>query len=66
MVTAAEAIKSNDYKEVKRARASISTQLSCELGLLINELSKEKDGDYDHSQISPQLIKSQRKKLETL
>ena len=64
MVRAEEAINSDDPKTVKRARRSINTQISCELGLLVKELAKETDGDYNYDQISPELIKSQRKKLE--
>ena len=42
MVTVDEALKSDDPKDVKRARAAISTQISCDVGLLKRELGKVK------------------------
>ena len=63
MVTAKEAIKSNDPKEVKRCRSSINTQITCDLILLKKELSKEKNGGFDFEDISQQMITMQKKKL---
>ena len=63
MVTADEAIKSGQPKDVKRARASISAQITCDINLLKRELAKELNGDFDYEKISPQLIKIQKKKL---
>ena len=63
MVTADEALKSDDPKEVKRLRGSISTQISCDINLLQKELSKKVEKGFDYGRISPQLIKTQKKKL---
>ena len=63
MVTAEEALKSADPKEVKRLRGSISAQISCDVNLLQKELSKKLENDFDYGKISPQLIKTQKKKL---
>ena len=63
MVTADEAMKSDDPKIVKRLRGSINSQLSCDVHLLEKELDKKTDGKFDLGRISHQLIKVQRKKL---
>ena len=63
MVTAEDALKSEDPKEVKRLRGSISTQISCDINLLQKELSKKLENGFDYEKISPQLIKTQKKKL---
>jgi len=47
MVTAEEAIKSDDSKVVKRARRSISTQITCDVGLLNRELEKQINGGFE-------------------
>ena len=63
MVTAEEALKSSDPKEVKRLRGSLSTQISCDTQILQKELSKKVGEQYDYLKISPQLIKIHKKKL---
>ena len=63
MVTAEDALKSEDPKEVKRLRGSISAQISCDINHLQKELSKELENEFDYERISPQLIKTQKKKL---
>ena len=63
MVTAEEALKSTDPQEVKRLRSSISGQITCDINILQRELSKKKGDCFDFDKISPQLIKTQKKKL---
>ena len=63
MVTAEEALQSQDPKTVKRLRGSINTQIQCDVNLLEKELQKKQNGNFDLSKISPQLIKIQKKKL---
>ena len=53
MVTAEEAIKSDDPKVVKRARGSISTQITCDVGLLTRELEKQINGGFDIQKLAP-------------
>ena len=65
MVTAEEALRSDDPNEVKRLRGSISTQIACDIKLLQKELAKKTGNSYDFEKISPQLIKTQRKKLQS-
>ena len=63
MVTAEEALSSNDPQVVKRLRGSLSTQVTCDINLLSKELGKQQEGKFDLQKISHQLIKIQRKKL---
>ena len=63
MVTAEEALKSDDPKIVKRLRGSIGAQISCDIDLLDKELSKKSNQSFEVERISHQLIKVQRKKL---
>ena len=63
MVTAEEALKSCDPKEVKRLRSSISAQVTCDINILQKELNKKQEDKYEYDKISPHLIKTQKKKL---
>ena len=56
---------SKDPKEVKRARGSISTQITCSVNLLNRELSKKIHDGFDSEKISAQLVKTQKKRLST-
>ena len=47
MVTALEALKSSDPKEIKRLRGSISTQITIDINLLTKELAKKTGGSFD-------------------
>ena len=64
MVTATEALLSSDPKIVKRLRGSISTQLSCDKNILEKALSQKINGNFDFEKISPQLVKTQKGKLQ--
>ena len=63
MVTAEEALKSDDPIVVKRLRSSISAQITCDLNILEKELSKKRGEAFNFEKISPQLVKTQKKKL---
>lgn len=63
MVTAEEALTSNDPTVVKRLRGSISAQVTSDLNILEKELSKKQGEIFNYEGISPQLIKIQKKKL---
>ena len=65
MVTAEEALKSSDPKEIKRLRGSISTQITIDINLLTKELAKKTDGSFDLEKMCHQIIKIHKKKLST-
>ena len=64
MVTATEALSSSDPKIVKRLRGSICTQLSCDINILEKALSHKINNSFDFGKISPQLVKTQKAKLQ--
>ena len=63
MVTAEEALASEDPSVVRRLRGSINTQITCDVNLLEKELSKKLNGEIDLDSISHQLIRIQKRKL---
>ena len=63
MVTVEDALKSNDPKVIKKLRGSMSAQITCDLRLLNNELTKKLADKYNLETISYQLISMQKKKL---
>ena len=65
MVTAEEALRSDDPNELKRLRGSISTQIACDIKLLQKKHAKKTGHSYHFEKISPQLIKSQRRNLQS-
>ena len=65
MVTAEEALKSSDPKEIKRLRGSISTQITIDINLLAKELAKKTGGSFDLDKMCHQIIKIQKEKLLT-
>ena len=63
MYTTEEALVSTDPKLVKRLRGSSSTQVLCNLNILIKALANRKDGQFDFENISPQLVVGHKSKL---
>ena len=63
MVTAEEALTCDDPKIVKRLRGSVKAQISCDINILSKQLSKKLGTNFNLENISPQLVKIQKKKL---
>ena len=63
MITVEEALRLDDPNRLKRLRALVNTQITCDINLLNEELNKEQNGQFALSQMSEQLIKIQKEKL---
>ena len=64
MVTAAEALLSEDLEIIKRFKRSSRIQIKCNLNILENALANRNEGKFIFEKISSNLIKNHKEKLQ--